>query len=72
MSQDSSEALGRGDVKLIGASCLFLSLGQLPIFLAIMTFSSLVVMAYFLLRFRDKTFPFAPCIVLATLVAFML
>ena len=72
VSQDSSEALGRGDVKLIGASCLFLSLGQLPIFLAIMTFSSLVVMAYFLLRFRDKTFPFAPCIVLATLVAFML
>ena len=70
--QDSSEALGGGDVKLIGASCLFLSLGQLPIFLAIMTFSSLVVMAYFLLRFRDKTFPFAPCIVLATLVAFML
>ena len=72
VSQDSSEALGRGDVKLIGASCLFLSLGQLPIFLAIMTFSSLVVMAYFLLRFRDKTFPFAPCIVLATLVTFML
>ena len=72
VSQDSSEALGRGDVKLIGASCLFLSLGQLPIFLVIMTFSSLVVMAYFLLRFRDKTFPFAPCIVLATLVAFML
>ena len=70
--QDSSEALGRGDVKLIGASCLFLSLGQLPIFLVIVTLSSLVVMAYFLLRFRDKTFPFAPCIVLATLVAFML
>ena len=70
--QDSSEALGRGDVKLIGASCLFLSLGQLPIFLVIVTFSSLVVMAYFLLRFRDKTFPFAPCIVLATLVTFML
>ena len=72
VSQDSSEALGRGDVKLIGASCLFLSLGQLPIFLVIVTLSSLVVMAYFLLRFRDKTFPFAPCIVLATLVAFML
>ncbi len=72
VSQDSSEALGRGDVKLIGASCLFLSLGQLPIFLVIMTLSSLVVMAYFLLRFRDKTFPFAPCIVLATLVTFML
>lgn len=70
--QDSSEALGRGDVKLIGASCLFLSLGQLPIFLVIVTLSSLVVMAYFLLRFRDKTFPFAPCIVLATLVTFML
>ena len=69
--QDSSEALGRGDVKLIGASCLFLSLGQLPIFLVIVTLSSLVVMTYFLLRFRDKTFPFAPCIVLATLVAFM-
>ena len=65
------EPLGSGDVKLIGACCLYLSFGRLPMFLLVVTAGSLCLALYFLVRYKDKTFPFAPAIVLGSLVAFM-
>ncbi len=69
--REQQEPLGSGDTKLIGVCCLYLSFVQLPIFLLVVTAGSLCLALYFLVRYKDKTFPLAPTIVFACLVAFM-
>lgn len=66
------EPLGAGDVKLVGVCCLYLSPLQLSVFVLLMTVAALVLAGYFFILHKETAFPFAPAIILACLVAFIL
>ncbi len=66
------EPLGSGDVKLIGVCCLYLLPTQLAAFFMVMMMGALALAFYFMVRHHDKTFPFAPAIVVGCLVAFVM
>ena len=68
----SIEPLGAGDVKLVGACCLYLSPLQLPVFVLLMSVAALVLAGYFFILHKETAFPFAPAIILGCLVAFVL
>lgn len=56
------DCLGMGDVKLVGAGCLFLDLEQAFIALAIASCMGLALALYQRIIHHDKTFPFGPAL----------
>ena len=56
-------ALGRGDVLLLAACCLFLNLQCIDAYLVAMAAFGIVLSLVWLIAKKDKTFPFAPALV---------
>lgn len=56
------DCLGLGDVKLLGAGCLFLDLEQATAALAIASVVGIVTALYFRVAREDPTFPFGPAL----------
>lgn len=56
------ECVGLGDVKLLGAGCLFLDLGQAMAALAVASVVGIVTALYFRIVHEDPTFPFGPAL----------
>lgn len=58
------DCLGMGDVKLVGAGCLFLGFEQALIAFAIASCAGILCAFYQYVVHRDKTFPFGPALCL--------
>ncbi len=56
------ECVGLGDVKLLGAGCLYLDLEQAMAALAIASVVGIVTALYFRVAREDPTFPFGPAL----------
>lgn len=56
------ECVGLGDVKLVGAGCLYLDLEQATAALAIASVVGIVTALYFRVAREDPTFPFGPAL----------
>lgn len=66
------ECVGLGDVKLLGAGCLYLGLEQAMAALAIASVVGIVTALYFRVAREDPTFPFGPALCCALFTALFL